>query len=153
MNRRKLLLTSVAFALFSPALTGMAGAVLADPIDVTVYKDPACGCCKLWVEHLRTHRFEVTVHETGDMDPVKKQFAIPEALQACHTATIGGYVIEGHVPARDISRLLNERPKARGLAAPGMPAGSPGMETEALAEHYDVLLFADSGDPKIFSSY
>jgi len=153
MNRRALLRAALGFAIAAPAVIGKAAAMLADPIDITVYKDPACGCCKLWVEHLRTHSFAVTVHETGDMDPVKQQFAIPEALQSCHTATIGGYVIEGHVPAQDIRRLLSERPKARGLAVPGMPAGSPGMETEALAEHYDVLLFADSGDPKIFSSY
>lgn len=153
MQRRVFLQTSVGFAFSYAALTGKAGAMLADPIDINVYKDPACGCCKLWVEYLRSNSFNVTVHETDDMAPIKLQFAVPEALQACHTASIGGYVIEGHVPAPDIRRLLNERPKALGLAVPGMPTGSPGMEGDALAEHYDVMLFAGKDAPQLFSRY
>lgn len=153
VSRRKFLVASLSLTLFTPALIPGAGAMLADPIDIAVYKSPSCGCCKQWVEHLRANSFAVTVHETEDLQPVKSQYQVPEALHACHTAVIGGYVIEGHVPATDIRRLLNERPKARGLAVPGMPDGSPGMETGGPAEHYDVMLFADSGEPQIFSSY
>lgn len=152
-GRRKFLQATLSLTLLAPALTGGAGAMLADPIDITVYKDPACGCCAKWVEHLQANSFAVVVHETADMAPVRQQYLVPEALQACHTAIIGGYVIEGHVPADDIRRLLNQRPKARGLAVAGMPAGSPGMETDGPAGHFDVMQFADTGEPQLFNSY
>lgn len=152
-GRRRFLRATLSLILISPVLTGGAGAMLADPIDITVYKDPSCGCCAKWVEHLQAHSFAVAVHETADMAAIKQQFQVPEALQACHTAIIDGYVIEGHVPADDIRRLLNERPAARGLAVAGMPAGSPGMETDGPAEHYDVMLFPDTGAPQLFNSY
>ena len=96
---------------------------------VDVFKSPACGCCNAWVEHLRQAGFAVRVHETDVLEPVRRQLGVPYGKGSCHTATVDGYVIEGHVPAADIRRLLAERPNVRGLVLPGMPAGSPGMET------------------------
>jgi hypothetical protein len=108
-----------------------------------VSKDPNCGCCALWIEHVRAAGFGVEVVDTGDLAPIKQRLGIPAELAACHTAEIGGYAIEGHVPAAAIRRLLDERPAAQGLAVPGMPIGSPGMEVAgAPAEIYDVILFA-----------
>jgi hypothetical protein len=108
-----------------------------------VSKDPNCGCCALWIEHVRAAGFGVEVVDTGDLAAVKQRLGIPAELAACHTAEIGGYAIEGHVPAVAIRRLLDERPSAKGLAVPGMPIGSPGMEVAgAPDEVYDVILFA-----------
>lgn len=96
---------------------------------VTVHKSPYCGCCTQWVEHLRTHGFEVRVVDTADMTAVKRRVGVPAGKVSCHTAEVGGYFVEGHVPADDLRRLLTERPKIRGLVLAGMPPGSPGMET------------------------
>jgi hypothetical protein len=106
---------------------------------VTVHKDPNCGCCGGWVAHLELNGFEVTTIETTKLNALKARLGVPFDLAACHTAEIGEYLIEGHVPASAIKRLLAERPKARGLAVPGMPQGSPGMTGEF--EQYDVILF------------
>ncbi|MBS0270044.1 MAG: DUF411 domain-containing protein [Proteobacteria bacterium] len=108
-----------------------------------VFKDPNCKCCSAWVEHLRSHGFETTVTETSEMKAVKARFGVPAALSSCHTAELSGYVIEGHVPAHAIQRLLAEKPQAIGLAVPGMPAGSPGMGGEP--EPYDVVIFTRDG--------
>ena len=119
---------------------------------ITVYKDPNCGCCSEWVKHLQANGFQTKVHDVSDMTAHKQKLRVPERLASCHTAVVDGYTIEGHVPAADIKRLLANRPKARGLAVPGMPQGSPGMETGKL-EPYDVLLFTDRGEATVFSSY
>jgi len=119
---------------------------------VTVYKDPYCGCCDAWVDHLRASGFSVRVRERTDMAAVKAQIGIPTNLQSCHTATISEYVIEGHVPAADIARLLDERPEARGLAVPGMPIGSPGMEGPN-PRPYASLLFSGSGEAAVFARH
>ena len=112
---------------------------------MVISKDPNSGCCSGWVEHVRAAGFDTRLHELSDLAPVKARLAIPPALAACHTAEIDGYVIEGHVPAAVIRRLLAERPTATGLAVPGMPIGSPGMETPgAPDELYDVILFGPS---------
>jgi hypothetical protein len=95
---------------------------------VTVFKNESCGCCKLWVRHLQDAGFGVEVHDVDNLGPTKERVGIPAAMGACHTAEVGGYFVEGHVPAEDIKRLLRERPDAKGLTVPGMPAGSPGME-------------------------
>jgi len=118
--------------------------------EMTVYKSPWCGCCGAWVEHLRANGFSVAVEEREDLSPVKRGFGVPEALHSCHTAVIEGYVIEGHVPAADILRLLTERPQARGLAVPGMPVGSPGMEQGGQRDPYEVILFGGDG-PRVYS--
>jgi hypothetical protein len=114
--------------------------------EMTVYKDPSCGCCGNWIKHIKAAGHTVKTVNTEDMDRIKKTFGVPEAVQSCHTALVDGYVIEGHVPAADINRLLAERPKARGLAVPGMPTGAPGMEMPDMKpDHYDVYLFNAKG--------
>ncbi len=113
---------------------------------VAVTKDPNCGCCGGWVEHLKHAGFPVEVTESPDVNRVKVRLGVPQALAACHTAEVNGYVIEGHVPAAAVKRLLAEKPKAKGLAVPGMPVGSPGMEVAgAEPEAYEVILFGPSG--------
>ena len=120
---------------------------------VQVSKDPTCGCCEAWVEHLRGAGFAVDVAEIAQMSRVKARLGVPQALASCHTAEVGGYVIEGHVPAVEIKRLLAERPAARGLAVPGMPVGSPGMEVEGTEpDTYDVVLFGPGGQ-RTFARY
>jgi hypothetical protein len=113
---------------------------------ITVTKDPSCGCCGGWVDHLKAEGFTVEVVETAAVNRVKAKLGVPSELASCHTAEIEGYVIEGHVPAAAIRRLLAEKPQARGLAVPGMPVGSPGMEIDGTApETYDVVLFGSFG--------
>ncbi|MAN75482.1 MAG: CopG family transcriptional regulator [Henriciella sp.] len=111
---------------------------------VTVHKTPWCGCCTAWVDHLRDNGFDVVVKEEEDLRPVRARLGVPDPLMSCHTGEVDGYAVEGHVPAREIRRLLSERPAADGLSVPGMPQGSPGMETPNPPDRYDVLLF--SGD-------
>ena len=112
-----------------------------------VHKDPNCGCCSGWVEHVRAAGFEAKVVEMNDLAPLKTRLGIPGHLGSCHTAEIGGYVVEGHVPAPAIKRLLSERPTAIGLTVPGMPVGSPGMEVSGSPnERYEVILFGPSGE-------
>ena len=138
-------------------------AAQADPADisgdrataVTVYKSPTCGCCSKWEEHLTKAGFKVSSKTTDDMEQVRAQFGVPEKMQSCHTAVIDGYVIEGHVPADDVKKLLETRPEGvAGLAAPGMPANSPGMQPEGeKPSGYDVLSFDREGNAKVFTSY
>ena len=115
----------------------------AQPV-VTVHRDPNCGCCLGWVQHLQKAGFRSKVLETNDLDAVKKRLGVPDDLAACHTAEIAGYVVEGHVPAIALKRFLAEKPNATGLAVPGMPIGSPGMEG-GRPERYDVVLFGPDG--------
>lgn len=116
----------------------------AQAVAMVVHKDPNCGCCTKWVQHLTEADFAVTIQETSRLAAVRTRLGVPSDLAACHTAEIGGYVIEGHVPAAAVRRLLASRPAAIGLAVPGMPAGSPGMES-ATPRKYDVILFGTSG--------
>ena len=120
--------------------------------DVVVYKSPTCGCCKAWVSHLREHGFKVTVHDRSNMDPVKRAMGVPQRLQSCHTAHVGDYVIEGHVPAADIVRLLKEKLPVKGLTAPGMPMGSPGM-AGSRKEPYEVLAFQPDGRTTVYARH
>jgi len=119
---------------------------------VEVWKDPNCGCCVEWVKHLEGHGFKVKINDTGN-DAARARLGIPAQLASCHTAEVGGYAIEGHVPAPDIKRLLAERPAAVGLAVPGMPIGSPGMESGDRRDPYDVLLVSRWGDSRVYRSY
>jgi hypothetical protein len=119
---------------------------------MTVYKDPNCGCCSEWVAHVRKAGFTVTVRDTSDMASVKASFGVPAALESCHTARVGAYIIEGHVPADLIVRLLTEQKPGRGLAVPGMPVGSPGMEQGSRKDPYDVLLFDKAGKTTVYAS-
>jgi hypothetical protein len=111
--------------------------------EVTVHKDPTCGCCGGWVAHLETHGFQVKVIETTELNRVRARLGVPFDLQACHTAQVAGYLIEGHVPAPALEKFLRENPAALGLAVPGMPSGSPGMTGGY--EEYDVILFGKDG--------
>ena len=136
--------------------TGAAPPSTTDPTSkkptITVYKDPSCGCCKSWVEHLIKHGYRVDAKDTRSMTEIKRTLGVPDPLSACHTAVVSGYLIEGHVPAADIARLLKEKPKVAGLAVPGMPMGSPGMEGPR-SQHYQVLSFDKAGKTKVFASY
>lgn len=121
---------------------------------VQVYKSPTCGCCALWVKHLEQAGFTTRVTETEDVAKIKAQRGVPARAQSCHTAVVDGYVIEGHVPAADVQRLLKERPAVVGLAVPGMPIGSPGMEVPGQrAQPYDVVAFDKQGQMKVFASH
>lgn len=120
---------------------------------ITVYKDPNCGCCKEWIEHLRKHAFTVTAKDTSDVSGIKRSGRVPQQLASCHTAFVNGYVIEGHVPADDIKRLLKEKPKVAGLAVPGMPIGSPGMEVGNRKDKYAVIAFSRDGSTSVFANH
>ena len=120
-----------------------------------VYKSPTCGCCAKWVEHVRQAGFTVQVKEMDDaaLDAFKTKNGVPRTAQSCHTALIGGYVVEGHVPAAEISRMLKERPAVQGIAVGGMPAGSPGMEQGGRRDAYDVVLVLPDGRTTIYARY
>ena len=137
-------------------ITLVAGSVMfikrpAEAADVVVYKSPTCGCCKKWVSHLKANGYTVDVQERTDMSPIKREFGIPRHLQSCHTAKVGGYVVEGHVPADVIARLLQEKPQIKGLAVPGMPMGSPGMEGPRKVP-YNILTIPESGKGSVFAN-
>jgi len=119
---------------------------------MTVYKDPHCGCCGKWVEHMKAAGFQAKVIDSGDMAAIKQARGVTRELASCHTTEIDGYVIEGHVPAADVRRLLEERPKVAGLAAPGMPMGSPGMEGP-VQHPYQVLSFDKDGKTAVFARH
>lgn len=141
-------------ALGASAMLGAPLAISA-PIAVQVWKSPTCGCCKDWIAHLEANGFAVRAHDQGNTD-ARAWLGIPLALGSCHTALVGGYAIEGHVPAREIHRLLAERPEAVGLAVPGMPLGSPGMDGPAYGNRtqpYEVLLVAKDGSHRSYQSY
>lgn len=121
--------------------------------EITMYKSPSCQCCLAWAEHLVDNGFEVEVVETLTLSRFKEEQGVPAALAACHTALVNGYVVEGHVPADVLRRFLAEAPAAAGLAVPGMPVGSPGMEVPGrLPEPYDVLVFDDGGEYDVYAS-
>ena len=125
---------------------------LADPPAVQVFKSPTCECCAKWVEHLRAHGFAVQVTDVPDVERVKREHGVPARLASCHTALVGRYFVEGHVPAEDVRRLLKEHPRIAGLAVPGMPIGSPGMEGPN-PESFDVLAVDSKGQARVFSSH
>jgi hypothetical protein len=137
--------------LLAAATAPFAAAVAAPATRVEVWKDPACGCCEGWVRHMRAAGFAVAVREVADLQPVKVANGVPAALWSCHTARVDGYVVEGHVPAADVRRLLAERPPARGLAAPGMPPSSPGMDMPGTP--YDVVLFDGEGGDRTWAQH
>jgi hypothetical protein len=140
-------------------VTGLTGFLLMEKpeaktniAEIIVYKSPTCNCCKKWISHLRDAGFEVTGKDRHDMSNIKSDLGVERNLQSCHTAIVDGYVIEGHVPANDIKRLLLERPEVIGLTVPGMPRGSPGMESQH-TDPYDVLTFSKNGQTKVYASY
>lgn len=157
MKRLPVRTIALAVALITVALT--TAAVRTSPSDaaakkptITVYKDPSCGCCKKWIEHLVKNGYRVDAKDTPNMPDIKRTLGVPGALTACHTAVVNGYLIEGHVPAADIDRLLAQKPRIAGLSVPGMPAGSPGMEGMG-TQRYQVLAFDKSGKTTVFASH
>ena len=146
MKRRRLLTILAPLALLATAESAAAAALV-------VTKTAYCGCCKHWVEHMKKAGFQVEVREVEDMTETRQRLGVPDALRSCHTSEIGGYVIEGHVPAADVKRLLATKPKATGIAVPGMVMGSPGMEHGDHKQPYQVVLFDKSGKTKVFASH
>ena len=121
---------------------------------VLVHKTPACGCCVAWVEHMQHAGFEVRVDEQNDLEPIRSRLGVPYGKGSCHTAEVGGYVVEGHVPAEDVKRLLAEKPAAKGLTVPGMPMGSPGMEVpDGRVQPYTVELIAMDGSTRAYANH
>lgn len=119
-----------------------------------VHRDPSCGCCEAWVAHVRKAGYEARIEVTDDIDAVKRRLGVPASLASCHTAEIDGYLLEGHVPAEVVARLLAERPVIRGLAVPGMPIGSPGMETPGMApDPFRVIAFTGDGRTSVFADF
>jgi len=147
---RRTLLAALALTALPVASFAATGKTL-----VEVWKDPNCGCCKDWVKHLEANGFAVKVNDSGNA-ALRERVGIPQKLGSCHTALVGGYAVEGHVPAADIKRLLKDKPQAIGLAAPGMPIGSPGMDTPLYGgrkDPYDVLLVLKDGNTRVFASH
>jgi hypothetical protein len=126
---------------------------LSSPKEMTVYRSPTCSCCEKWIEHVKKHGFVVKEILSEEMDSVKQKFGIPKALQSCHTAQVDGYVVEGHVPAGDVKKLLATKPKTPGLTAPGMPGGSPGMEISGVKANFSVLMLDKQGNTQTFHDY
>ena len=148
MTRRQILV-----ALSTALAAGVRTAAQTLP-SVRVYRDPTCGCCGLWVEHLRKAGFAATVTEVADIGAIKTKYGVPPRVSSCHTAVVENYVLEGHVPAEDVRRLLQERPDLAGIGVPGMPIGSPGMEVAGMKpQAYDVLAFDKKGTTRVFSSH
>lgn len=143
-RRTALLALAVAAAFVSSA---------ANAAQLTVHKSPYCGCCAKWIEHVQKQGFTVKVVETEDMASVKKRLGVPDKMASCHTTQAGGYFIEGHVPAADIKRLLAQKPRAAGIAVPGMPAGSPGMDMGGQRQPYATILVQRDGKTKLFAQH
>lgn len=144
---RNLITTLVFLALTLPGFAVAGSGV------ITMHQDPNCGCCGAWAEHMREAGFDVVSKHSRDMQGVKRAHGIPAPLASCHTATVDGYVIEGHVPAADVQRLLSERPDVAGIAVPGMPIGSPGMEMGERKDPYNVIVFDAEGRTGVFARH
>ena len=142
VSKSSVLLRHVALALLVASAPGVSHAI--EMHRVHVYKSPSCGCCTLWVVHMKKSGFNVEVHDVRDVMPFRERFGVPDAAMSCHTAQVAGYVVEGHVPATDVKRLLRDKPNAVGITVPGMVQGSPGMEQGRGQEPYNVVLF-DAG--------
>jgi hypothetical protein len=156
ITRRNLLIAGglVAVTACSRSPEGPTAAAAAARDTVVVWKNESCGCCKLWVQHLEQAGFAVQVHDIDNMGPTKERVGIPVAMGSCHTGEVGGYFVEGHVPADDIKRLLREKPDAKGLTVPAMPLGSPGMEhPSGEVQPYDVFLVARDGSTSVYAHH
>ena len=149
MNRRH------ALALLTVSALSAAAPAFAAPAlpQVEVFKSPYCGCCGAWVDHMKAAGFDVKVTQVTDTTAARKRLGLPDTYGSCHTATVGGYVLEGHVPAAEVKRLLSSKPAALGLAVPGMPPSSPGMESPGRRDPYEVLLIDKQGKSSVFAHY
>ena len=151
---RRRFVGSLVYGAFAINFT-LPGRAAAESTSIEVWKSPTCGCCKDWIRHLEDHGFSVTSYDEGNGE-ARKRLGMPIRFGSCHTGEVAGYAIEGHVPAKEIYRLLDERPDAIGLSVPAMPRGSPGMDGPAyggVQDPYDVLLIGPDGDARVFQSY
>lgn len=148
--KRRAVLTSLAAVAAALSLPGLAKEALPP---VQAFKNPSCGCCGAWVKHMQAAGFAVTVTDVDDTSGARRKYGLPDRFGSCHTAVVGGYVVEGQVPANDVKKLLAMKPVAVGLAVPGMPVGSPGMEMGSRRDSYQVLLVAKDGRERVFSTY
>lgn len=148
MIDRRTMLGLMLAAMPAAACSGPAKAV-----EVNVYKSPSCGCCGAWVDHLRSSGMAVVVQDMDDVSPIAAAAGVPNLARSCHTAIVDGYFVEGHVPVPDIRKLLKERPKARGIAVPGMPIGSPGMEQGDTRQPYDTMIVDRNGEMRVFARH
>jgi hypothetical protein len=168
MNRRLFTSRLLALGLVSTGivLTGCSAAqppqaqsveAVADPVamtsELTVFRSPTCGCCHQWIEHMEAAGFTVKDNVAEDMTAIKEQYGVPANLASCHTTVVDGYVVEGHIPAEDVQRLLAEKPDIAGIAVPGMPIGSPGMESGDYVEPYTVFSFTEDGETTAFAEH
>ena len=151
ITRRTFVAQTAGVAIASLGVGRLLGQAAGSPTAITVYKSASCGCCAKWVDHLRANGFAPSVHDEENMDAIKDEMGVPKHLRSCHTALVGGYVIEGHVPADVIRKLLRERPAVVGIAAPGMPNGSPGMEGPT-KDTYQILTFDKTGATTVYAT-
>ncbi|MDP3421520.1 MAG: DUF411 domain-containing protein [Thiobacillus sp.] len=142
------ILKALLIGLVAPAVWAAPPASIVD-----VYKSPTCGCCNKWIDHLKTNGFAVRSHDTDNVAQHKVRLGVPPGYGSCHTAEVNGYVIEGHVPAKEITRLLKAKPRARGLVVPAMPVGSPGMEAGGRKDPYEVFLVNRDGSTRTYAQY
>ena len=149
MKRLKCLLSAL---LLASSMTTVAEEAVADR-EMTVYRSSTCGCCGKWIAHVKQNHFAIKDIVSDDMQAIKQKFGVPSELSSCHTAIVDGYVIEGHVPAADIEKLLKTKPDVVGISAPGMPMGSPGMEMGGRQDDYTVVSFDKDGKARIFSEH
>ena len=154
LNRREWMRALIGIAITATTVAARRrGGLMFEP-SITVYKDPNCGCCKKWISHLEANGFKATAHDRTDMNALKDSLGVPTALRSCHTAVVGKLIVEGHVPAADIRTAMRRLPKGMiGLAVPGMPSGSPGMEMGDRTDRYDVVAFGAKGETKVFTTH
>lgn len=156
-GRRRFMRSSLSLLAIAALGAPLAGMAAIQPETVTVWKTPTCGCCKDWVIHMRKEGFNVVTNDVPDTAPMRQKLGLPAKFGSCHTAQVGGYVIEGHVPASEVIRLLREKPAAIGLAVPGMPVGSPGMEMPGemlgVRDAFNVVLVTRDGGSRVYQSY
>jgi hypothetical protein len=144
---------ALSMAVFGAQLALAEGTGTGKPAEMTVYRSPSCGCCGKWIDHMQKNGFVIKDIKTEDMDSVKRKLGVPKQLESCHTALIGGMAVEGHVPAEDVKLALSEENRKAGLAAPGMPMGSPGMEMGGKKDAFAVIAFDKDGAPSRFSEH
>jgi hypothetical protein len=154
ISRRRFVFQAAGFGLALAGGKSLWAHSAGDPATLTIYKSPTCGCCAKWVDHVKAAGFQTVVHDDDDMSTVKDNLGVPRSLRSCHTTQVEKYLVEGHVPAEDIRRLLAERPKVAGLAVPGMPSSSPGMAVPGDPhEPFEVLSFQLDGTSELFAKH
>jgi|SRR5688500_896056 len=155
MRKQSVVVVVAAMALATAAYVSAQQKPVSSRTSIVVYKTPTCGCCSMWVEHMRQNGFQPEVHDVSanEVRAISQKAGLADEGASCHTAKVGNYIVEGHVPAADVHRMLKEKPVIAGIAAPGMPVGSPGMEMGGRTERYDVVSFTKDGKTKVFATH